>query len=217
MSNSKFIVKSKEIDVRALKKKGLFRKILGPKAYRDIFLDLDVYITNLVKNDLKEGYFIEAYTLTDQYIETVLKYSFYRFFSEFKSENLKFKSALKALVIFKKINKSFFDLYTDFKQTRNDLVHASIFHFERTRELLNVKKVKNLPLKVIDKVDLIFNNRKKLAVEEMRDLKAKKNEWKMFINIWMKQEIYKNNLSPKRAMESMLKQVNKVYERKKAK
>lgn len=135
------------------KKTGYMRKLLGPKAYSQ------ANVLEWVKTDLNNGHYIEAYAITDQYIDTLLKQTFCEIF-ENSSFNKRFtvEYVLRCGVIWHRVNKSFLELYRDFKSTRDDLIHKSIFNQQKAKELENTRKIKDLPIKVIQITESFFEN-----------------------------------------------------------
>ena len=136
--------------VRMWKKTGYIRKIIGPKAYSQ------TNILEWVKSELEGGHFIEAYALTDQYIETLVK----RLFDDGTREYWKKKIPIEILFRWNlsscKIRKAFLDNYIDFKMIRNDLVHNAIFNNNKYKRLIDTKKIKELPFKIISDTELFF-------------------------------------------------------------
>lgn len=133
------------------------RKIKGAIAYGDM-RDVEVW----VKNDLSDGKFIEAYAITDQYIDIILRFCFPDVFFENKNnEKLSVETVLRCSISLnqKIVDKKLLDFYRDFKGTRDDLIHKSIFHQSKARQLTNKKKVNDLPLSMINFAQEFFKKR----------------------------------------------------------
>lgn len=133
------------------------RKIKGAIAYGDM-LDVEMW----VKKDLSDGKFIEAYALTEQYVDMTLKFCFPDVFFEKKNnEKLSVETVLRCSISLnqKIVDKKLLDFYRDFKSTRDDLMHNSLFNQKKAKQLINKKKVNDLPLTTINFVQEFFKKR----------------------------------------------------------
>lgn len=116
-------------------------------------------LEKVIKGDLESGHAIEAYAFTDQYFQTVIKLSFPQIFFPAKFKN---KISVEDFLRTFKEDKRFSDeykilgRYRDFKSTRDDLVHKSLFSGKKVKGLFNQKKVEKTPFEIIDRVEHIF-------------------------------------------------------------
>ena len=176
--------------IKLLKEMGISRQFLGPKAYSESPIE---NVLNWIENDLNKGRFIEAYALTDQYVETILKYALFDYVSLFDclysletlTKRIKLKTALKALKKVKVLPCNLFEVYEDFKKTRNDLVHKSIFYPEKAKQLKNDKKVKKLPLKIIQLSDKFFFSRAEEVFKYFISTPTTKENKELFFKLWL--------------------------------
>lgn len=133
------------------------RKIKGALAYGEM-RDVEMW----VKKDLSDGKFIEAYAITEQYVDMTLKFCFPDVFFEKKNnEKLSVETVLRCSISLnqKIVDKKLLDFYRDFKSTRDDLMHNSLFNQKKAKQLTNKKKVNYLPLSTIDFVQEFFKKR----------------------------------------------------------
>jgi len=158
-----------------------FRFIIGSKAYSQSSIE---NVLNWIKNDLSKGFFIEAYALTEQYIEIVLKYALFGYLYFPRMMTMKLETALRISKESKVLPEKLFNLYTDFKSTRNNLIHKSIFYPEKAKQLKNTNKVKKLPLEIIQESERFFNNRAEKVLEYFISQKSRKKDKNLFIRIW---------------------------------
>jgi hypothetical protein len=130
-------------------KSGEIRKISGPISYNDKF---GGDILEWVKNDIENGRFIEAYALTEQYIEGLMKKVFDdgdKNYWDKRAGRISIKAILFTLLSLDKIDKNYFRQYCKFKAIRNDLVHNAVFNFNKYGRLKNTKEVKKIPIEII--------------------------------------------------------------------
>ncbi len=164
------------------------RKEEGPLAYSKI-TDIDAWIIQ----DIDSGHFIEAYAMADQYIDTVIKLSFPEIFynSHGKSWNdrVNAETVLQCASSFNLVDKFSFERYRDFKSTRDDLIHKSIFNQTKAKQLTNNSKVKKLPLDTIKTVEDLFHKRvlKAHLFFLEKDQKPPRDFISMWYKIWQKQ------------------------------
>lgn len=133
------------------------RKTRGPSAYSEM-TDIEAF----VRRDLNDGHFIEAYAITDQYVDTVIKLSFPEIFYNFhKNEDsrMNIETVLRCVVGFELADKKIVQRYRDFKSTRDDLTHKSIFNQSKAKQLENISKVGQLPFDVIKIIEELFHKR----------------------------------------------------------
>lgn len=133
------------------------REIEGVQAYEKM-TDVEKW----VRRDLSKGYAIEAYAITDQYIDTVIKLSFPEiFYDSYRKEDNKIniETVLRCFTNFGLANKKIFQQYRLFKKTRGDLVHKSIFNQKQAKRLKDLSRVKKLPFNIIKEVEELFNKR----------------------------------------------------------
>jgi len=168
------------------------REILGVRAYKEM-TDVEEW----ARKDLKDGHLIEAYAITDQYIDAVIKLSFPEIFydSYCKEDNkINIGTVLYCFTNFKSVDKKIFQQYRLFKKTRGVLVHKSIFYPKQAKRLKCLSVVKKLPFDIIKDVEELFGkrvieaylyfikNKKKLNNDLMY-----KNFFVMWHRIWKKQ------------------------------
>ncbi len=136
----------------ALAERQDLRDTLGPDAYSVM------EIPPAVQRDIYDKHFIEAYALTDQYVETLLKHTFYEILGPIGSVDKKnaVETVLKCAKHWQKINSGYFEIYRDFKSTRDDLIHKSIYGSDRAKGLQNHKKLATLPELIIKESEEIF-------------------------------------------------------------
>jgi len=154
----------KEHLVSLWRKTGYMRKELGPKAYSQ------ASILEWVKSDLGGGYYIEAYAIADQYIETLIRQLFDDGTKEYWDRNFSVETSFRCSLSLGKIKKDFLDEYLDFKKIRNDLVHNAIFNRNEYKRLKNLKKVKKLPSRIILGVELFFEEGMKECFKNLKYL-----------------------------------------------
>jgi hypothetical protein len=121
-----------------------------------------IYIEKWIDKDLDEGNFIEAYAITDQYVETALKLCFPEVFQDFYKKDtnkMSVEVVLRCAVGLNIIDKKLLQIYRDFKSTRDDLIHKSIFNQKKAKQLQNSDKVRELPSKIIEYTEEIFHKR----------------------------------------------------------
>lgn len=157
------------------------RKTDGPKAY-DSMKNVEVWI----KHDLREGNFIEAYSICDQYVDTVVKICFPEIFHSKDDDRLNVETVLRLSVPLKIIGEHFLLLYRDFKSTRDDLIHKSVFNQKTAKQLQNNKKIEALPLQVIKEARSLFKSRFEHVLKFYTDsfddtqIREKGRRWKLY-------------------------------------
>lgn len=122
---------------------------------------INEYTTNdvlsLVEEKIKNGNFIEAYAITDQYIAEMVS----RLLVVNKGELAKIRetiNVIKTLDIMMRLRvvdgayRDYIELVKSFKKTRNKLVHNSIY----SKSLRINRTIKSLPRKIIMKIDLFY-------------------------------------------------------------
>jgi hypothetical protein len=138
-------------------RRGDLRKVMGASAYSKMR-----NVADYIKKDIDGGHFIEAYAITDQYVDTVIKYCFPEIFHASKDNDLSkmsVETALRFTVKLKIVGVNILQTYRDFKSTRDDLIHKSIFNQKNTGQLRNNGKVKGLPFQIIEAVEELFHKR----------------------------------------------------------
>ncbi len=112
-----------------------------------------------IKRDLRDGKFIEAFAICDQYVDTVIKICFPEVFHETSDNRLNIENVLRIPTTLKIINGKFLTLYRDYKSTRDHLVHKSIFYPHKAQQLQNTNKIKSLPSQIIKESQQFFRVR----------------------------------------------------------
>ncbi len=133
------------------------RKVNGPSGYSKM-TDVERY----VEKDIADGHFIEAYAVSDQYVDSIIKFCFPEiFFNAIKREDGKItvETALRCAACFGLVEDKVIDMYRDFKSTRDDLIHKSIFNHSKAKQLKNVPKIKKLPFDIIKATEKLFHSR----------------------------------------------------------
>ena len=191
------------------------RKLLGPKAYSDLVSGV-TDILEWIEEDLKQGRFIEAYALTDQYVETLLKRVFFEVFENeivksSQREYLKVETVLRILSKLGKLDPNYLEEYRDFKSTRDDLVHKSIFSPEKAKEFENIPKTKSLPAKIIKDTEILFLDRFNLIYDWLSNPKIPRvkleNELKIFLAFWINARKHNTNKPLEKTMRDISKKL----------
>lgn len=157
---------SKKKYIEMLRKNADLRKLIGLKAYSQ------VDILKMVKSDLNHNLYIEAYSVADQYIESLIKKLFDDGTKKYWERERFFSvaGALRSSLFFGKSSKNLLDEYLHFKDKRDKLIHHVVFNQKGYKSFKDLKTIKNRPLKIIPIVESFFE-------ERMKEYLADTNRW----------------------------------------